>query len=63
MRGKEDYRSDCAIYMLPLPCYESGVYVLIRTLNIAKLSDINNSYFFGYQKNSYIFIPISKEGG
>ena len=28
--------------------------VMIRTLNIAKLSDINNSYSFGYQKNSYI---------
>ena len=23
-----------------------------------KLSDINNSYSFDYQKNSYIFIPI-----
>ena len=31
--------------------------ICFRTSNITKLPDINNSYSFGYQKNSYIFIP------
>ena len=39
-----------------------GVMVLFcfRTSNITKLSDINNSYSFDYQKNSYILYYISK---
>ena len=41
-----------------------GVMVLFcfRTSNITKLPDINNSYSFDYQKNSYIFILYFQEG-
>ena len=39
-----------------------GVKVLFcfRTSNITKLPDINNSYSFDYQKNSYILCHIFK---
>ena len=33
------------------------------TLFVDSYPDINNSYYFDYQKNSYIFMPYIQEGG
>ncbi len=53
-KEKERNRFECTIYIVPLSC-RKAVYVFISTSNITKLFDIDNSYSFDYQKNSYIF--------
>ena len=57
MEEVEENRFDCKIYVLLLP-YEFGferLYIWIRTLNIAKPFQTNNSYSLVNQKNSYLF--------
>ena len=54
MEEKEENRSECTIYIVPLSSYR--LYVSFRTSNIQNILYKSNSYSFDYQKNSYFIL-------